>query len=94
MEEASVTIDGVTYYLEKPFFVMATQNPVEYEGTYPLPEAQLDRFLLKMKMGYPDLDEEIEVLNRVEKVSPVEHPACHFTRGITKFTKTSETCSC
>jgi len=72
MEEASVTIDGVTYHLEKPFFVMATQNPVEYEGTYPLPEAQLDRFLLKMKMGYPDLDEEIEVLNRVQKVSPIE----------------------
>lgn len=72
MEEASVTIDGVTYHLEKPFFVMATQNPVEYEGTYPLPEAQLDRFLLKMKMGYPDFDEEIEVLNRVQKVSPIE----------------------
>jgi MoxR-like ATPase len=51
---------------------MATQNPVEYEGTYPLPEAQLDRFLLKMKMGYPDLEEEIEVLNRVEKVAPIE----------------------
>ncbi len=72
MEEASVTIDGVTYQLEKPFFVMATQNPVEYEGTYPLPEAQLDRFLLKMKMGYPDLEEEIEVLNRVEKIAPIE----------------------
>lgn len=50
MEEASVTIDGVTHRLQKPFFVMATQNPIEYEGTYPLPEAQLDRFLLKMKM--------------------------------------------
>ncbi|WP_338471573.1 MoxR family ATPase [Niallia sp. XMNu-256] len=72
MEEASVTIDGVTYHLEKPFFVMATQNPVEYEGTYPLPEAQLDRFLLKMKMGYPALDEEVEVLNRVERVAPIE----------------------
>jgi MoxR-like ATPase len=72
MEEASVTIDGVTYQLEKPFFVMATQNPIEYEGTYPLPEAQLDRFLLKMRMGYPELDEEIEVLNRVEKVAPIE----------------------
>ena len=53
MEEKSVTVDGVTLKLEKPFFVMATQNPIEYEGTYPLPEAQLDRFLLKMKMGYP-----------------------------------------
>ena len=53
MEEASVTVDGETRRLEKPFFVMATQNPIEHEGTYPLPEAQLDRFLLKMKMGYP-----------------------------------------
>ena len=65
MEEKSLTIDGVTYRLEKPFFVMATQNPIEYEGTYPLPEAQLDRFLLKLEMGYPDLEEEIEILNRV-----------------------------
>lgn len=72
MEEASVTIDGVTRRLEKPFFVMATQNPVEYEGTYPLPEAQLDRFLLKMQMGYPEQDEEVEVLNRVQQVSPIE----------------------
>ena len=51
---------------------MATQNPIEYEGTYSLPEAQLDRFLLKMKMGYPDLQEEIEVLNRAQKVPPIE----------------------
>lgn len=72
MEEASVTIDGVTHKLSRPFFVMATQNPIEYEGTYPLPEAQLDRFLLKMKMGYPDLQEEIEVLNRAQKVPPIE----------------------
>ncbi|MBS4216657.1 MULTISPECIES: AAA family ATPase [Neobacillus] len=72
MEEASVTIDGVTHKLQKPFFVMATQNPIEYEGTYPLPEAQLDRFLLKMKMGYPDIHEEIEVLNRAQKVPPIE----------------------
>nr|WP_286230508.1 MoxR family ATPase [Neobacillus mesonae] len=72
MEEASVTIDGVTHKLQKPFFVMATQNPIEYEGTYPLPEAQLDRFLLKMKMGYPDVHEEIEVLNRAQKVPPIE----------------------
>ncbi|MDE3840784.1 AAA family ATPase [Bacillus methanolicus] len=72
MEEGSVTIDGVTRKLEKPFFVMATQNPIEYEGTYPLPEAQLDRFLLKMKMGYPEIDEEMEVLNRAEKIPPIE----------------------
>lgn len=71
MEEASVTIDGVTHPLHKPFFVMATQNPIEYEGTYPLPEAQLDRFLLKMKMGYPEISEEIEVLKRAQKVPPI-----------------------
>jgi MoxR-like ATPase len=72
MEENSVTVDGVTHQLEKPFFVMATQNPIEYEGTYPLPEAQLDRFLLKMKMGYPTVNEEIEVLSRAQKVPPIE----------------------
>lgn len=72
MEEGSVTIDGVTHTLKKPFFVMATQNPIEYEGTYPLPEAQVDRFLLKMKMGYPDIQEEIEVLSRAQKVPPIE----------------------
>lgn len=73
MEEASVTIDGITMPIPKPFFVMATQNPIEHEGTYPLPEAQLDRFLLKLKMGYPHPSEEIEVLNRLEKNSPIEH---------------------
>ncbi len=72
MEESSVTIDGVTHYLEKPFFVMATQNPIEYEGTYSLPEAQLDRFLLRMKMGYPELAEEMEVLNRAQKNPPIQ----------------------
>ena len=72
MEEASVTIDGVTRRLQQPFFVMATQNPIEYEGTYPLPEAQLDRFLLKVKMGYPSRKEEIEVLKRTQLQHPIE----------------------
>ncbi|WP_113927008.1 MoxR family ATPase [Bacillus sp. P14.5] len=72
MEEHSVTIDGITRKLDKPFFVMATQNPIEYEGTYPLPEAQLDRFLLKMKMGYPEMEEEMEILHRVQKNPPIE----------------------
>lgn len=72
MEEASVTIDGITMPIPKPFFVMATQNPIEHEGTYPLPEAQLDRFLLKLKMGYPNPSEEIEILDRVEKLTPIE----------------------
>lgn len=72
MEEATVTIDGITMQIPKPFFVMATQNPIEHEGTYPLPEAQLDRFLLKLKMGYPHPSEEVEVLNRLEKSSPID----------------------
>ncbi len=72
LEEGSVTIDGITRQLEKPFFVMATQNPIEYEGTYPLPEAQLDRFLLKMRMGYPEPEEEMEVLTRAQRYAPIE----------------------
>lgn len=73
MEEASITIDGETLQISKPFFVMATQNPIEYEGTYPLPEAQLDRFLLKVQMGYPSQEEEVEVLRRAEKTEPIVH---------------------
>lgn len=72
MEEGNITVDGITRPLPRPFFVMATQNPIEYEGTYPLPEAQLDRFLLKMKMGYPSLLEEIEILSRVERNAPID----------------------
>jgi MoxR-like ATPase len=64
MQERQVTIDGTTYPLAPPFLVLATQNPIEYEGTYPLPEAQLDRFLLRVAVGYPDRDEEWEVLER------------------------------
>ncbi|WP_088106115.1 AAA family ATPase [Halalkalibacter urbisdiaboli] len=72
LEEGGVTIDGQTYQLEKPFFVMATQNPVEYSGTFPLPEAQLDRFLLKLKLGYPSDEEEIEILRRMEQGHPLD----------------------
>lgn len=64
MEEKQVTIDGVTYALEEPFFVIATENPVETAGTFPLPEAQLDRFLMKLSMGLPDVEEEIAIMNR------------------------------
>lgn len=63
MAENSVTVDGTTYPLAEPFFVMATQNPIEYEGTYALPEAQLDRFLFKITMGYPTKAEEVELLD-------------------------------
>ena len=62
MEERCVTVDSVTYRLEEPFMVLATQNPIEQYGTYPLPEAQLDRFLIKLSMGYPTIDEEVKVV--------------------------------
>ncbi len=64
MEEHQVTIDGVTYRLDEPFVVIATQNPIETAGTFPLPEAQLDRFLMKLSMGLPDKDEEIKIMER------------------------------
>jgi MoxR-like ATPase len=67
MQEYQVTLEGDTYSLEEPFFVMATQNPIEYEGTYPLPEAQLDRFLMKLEVGYPSKEEEKEILERRKK---------------------------
>ena len=66
MEEQQVTIDGITYQLESPFMVMATQNPIEQEGTYKLPEAQQDRFLFRVKINYPSLEEEIEIITRFE----------------------------
>jgi MoxR-like ATPase len=64
MQERQVTIEGVTHPLARPFLVLATQNPIEYEGTYPLPEAQLDRFLLRVGFGYPSKSDEWEVLSR------------------------------
>ncbi|MFB4168630.1 AAA family ATPase [Virgibacillus sp. JSM 102003] len=72
MEEKNVTIDGNTIPLKQPFFVMATQNPIEYEGTYPLPEAQLDRFILKLKMGYPSAEQELRMLELTSKDHPIE----------------------
>ncbi|MCX6671735.1 MAG: MoxR family ATPase [Euryarchaeota archaeon] len=66
MQEHQTTLEGETYTLEKPFLVLATQNPIEYEGTYPLPEAQIDRFLMKLNMGYPNETEEFEILHRME----------------------------
>ncbi|MDY0410514.1 MoxR family ATPase [Virgibacillus soli] len=72
MEEKNVTADGNTIKLARPFFVMATQNPVEYEGTYPLPEAQLDRFLLKLKMGYPSMQDELTMLERTSRSHPID----------------------
>jgi MoxR-like ATPase len=72
MGERQVTVDGTTYALARPFIVLATQNPIEYEGTFPLPEAQLDRFLLKLAMGYPDAAEEGRILRRLQREHPIE----------------------
>ena len=72
MEELQVTVDGVTHLLEHPFIVFATQNPIEYEGTFPLPEAQLDRFLMRISLGYPDFGEELAIIERQEQVHPIE----------------------
>ena len=78
MQEAQVTIDGVTYELARPFMVMATQNPIEYEGTYPLPEAQLDRFTMRIALGYPPLGEEAKMLSEQTSDPPLEglEPVC------------------
>ena len=72
MEERQVTVDGVTYMTPDPFLVLATQNPIEYEGTFPLPEAQLDRFLLRMNLGYPSADNEIAVLDAQQHTHPID----------------------
>jgi MoxR-like ATPase len=71
MEEGNVTIDGTTYALPHPFFVLATQNPIEQHGTYMLAEAQLDRFMMKLRMGYPDRDQEREIIERIA-LNPAE----------------------
>ena len=72
MEESQVTSDGFTHTLEQPFFVIATQNPVEVAGTFPLPEAQLDRFLVMIDLGYPEFEDEVTILEREEHTDPLE----------------------
>src|SRR5690348_2775897 len=72
MEERQVSVDGVTYALEPPFMVMATQNPIEYEGTYPLPEAQLDRFTMRLSLGYPPLADEARMLDEQTSAPPLD----------------------
>src|SRR6266704_5656903 len=71
MQEKQVTIGGETFYLGEPFLVLATQNPIEQEGTYPLPEAQVDRFMLKLKIGYPSRDEERAILDLMARTSNI-----------------------
>jgi MoxR-like ATPase len=72
MEERQVTVDGVTYRLGPPFLVLATQNPIEYEGTFPLPEAQLDRFLMRVSLGYPSPEQEMAILDAQQFSHPIE----------------------
>jgi MoxR-like ATPase len=72
MQEQQVTVDGVTYSIPEPFLVLATQNPIEYEGTFPLPEAQLDRFMMRISLGYPSSEDEIAILDSQQYVHPVE----------------------
>lgn len=72
MQERQITVDGNTIPLPRPFFVMATQNPVELEGTFPLPEAQVDRFLMRIQLGYPTVEQESEILKRYERAEPLE----------------------
>ena len=78
MEEHQVTVDGITHPLESPFLVLATQNPIEYEGTFPLPEAQVDRFMLRISLGYPDATGEIAILDSQLR----DHPVAHISQVI------------
>ncbi len=72
MEERQVTVDGITYPMARPFLILATQNPIEYEGTFPLPEAQLDRFMMRISLGYPSPEDEITMMDSQQYVHPVE----------------------
>ena len=78
MEEKQVTVDGVTYSLDAPFLVIATQNPIETAGTFPLPEAQLDRFMMKLSVGFPNKEEEIQLISRFMTENPLDtlKPVC------------------
>lgn len=99
MQERQTTMEGETYTLDKPFLVLATQNPIEYEGTYPLPEAQIDRFLMKLNMGYPNEAEEYEMLQRMElvdlmqmKVNKVTDPKeiCEMQKAVQQIHLTND----
>lgn len=80
MAESRITVDGKTHLLESPFLVIATQNPVDHEGTFPLPEAQLDRFMMKFSLGYPTMEEELNILQRLQ----LEHPIDNLQAVVTK----------
>ncbi len=98
MEEHQVTIDGVTYRLDEPFVVIATQNPIETAGTFPLPEAQLDRFLMKLSMGLPDKDEEVKIMERSGGCSGCgqcqESGCCMYCKGYCRYAAGSRKSIC
>jgi MoxR-like ATPase len=79
MEEGQISVDGVTHPMPAPFHILATQNPIEYEGTFPLPETQLDRFLLRMSLGYPSKADEITIMERLQYQHPIEQLAAVAT---------------
>jgi len=89
MEERQVTVDGVTRKLPEPFMVLATQNPVETYGTFPLPEAELDRFFMRIKVGYPTREEEIEIINRNKKHDLLEDVESIVTNDEINYLKTN-----
>ena len=92
MEEQQITVDGVTHILQAPFIVLATQNPIEYEGTFPLPEAQLDRFLMRISLGNPSTEEELEIIAGQEVTHPIVHlDGVATPSGILEMQETAKT---
>ena len=91
MGEMQTTVDGVTHLLPSPFMVIATQNSIEYEGTFPLPEAQLDRFFMRISLGYPDVKEEVSIMDDRERLDPINQlePVCS-SADIVELQKVSE----
>ena len=95
MEEGQMTVDGVTYRLSNPFLIMATQNPIEYEGTFPLPEAQLDRFLIRIQMGYPQPQDELNILASQQYQHPIQNLQQVVTlKELARRTATDQGCLC
>ncbi|MGF1535537.1 MAG: AAA family ATPase, partial [Elainellaceae cyanobacterium] len=90
MEEQQVTIDGVSHPVPRPFFVVATQNPVEYQGTFPLPEAQMDRFAISLNLGYPSEDEELKLLQQINQRQAVDLQPCLTLQEVTQLQQTTQ----
>lgn len=90
MQEAQVSVDGVTHPLTRPFLVMATQNPIEFEGTFPLPEAQLDRFLMRLKLGYPTTSDEKTMLKALQREHPIHQLETEMEKRALKSEKITQ----